>query len=154
MFRPSIFTIHYFLAHYSLFIIKKDHYSLIIIHYPDPHPCGEGVFAALLPKNNEMIKNNFLGSLKVFCFCYSKSLKYLSFSRPQIPKTINQFSLKSFLTGGLNWHLDLLILIFWFFLFTDNNRQQRSKTANKPTTNKFFLKRYFKIKRDTLETFI
>ena len=26
-----------FLAHYSLFIIKKGHYSLIIIPHPDPH---------------------------------------------------------------------------------------------------------------------
>ena len=34
-FSPSIFTIHYFLAHYSLFIIKKGHYSLIIIPHPD-----------------------------------------------------------------------------------------------------------------------
>ena len=37
MFRPSLFTIYYFLAHYSLFIIKKGHYSLIIIPQPDPH---------------------------------------------------------------------------------------------------------------------
>ena len=31
-------NIHYtlFLAHYSLFIIKKGHYSLIIIPHPDP----------------------------------------------------------------------------------------------------------------------
>ena len=35
-FRPSLFTIHYFLAHYSLFIMKKCHYSLIIIPHPDP----------------------------------------------------------------------------------------------------------------------
>ena len=26
-----------FFAHYSLFIIKKGHYSLIIIPHPDPH---------------------------------------------------------------------------------------------------------------------
>ena len=37
IFRPSIFTIYYFLAHYSLFIINKGHYSLIIIPHPDPH---------------------------------------------------------------------------------------------------------------------
>ena len=36
IFSASIFTIHYFLAHYSLFIIKKGHYSLIIIPHPDP----------------------------------------------------------------------------------------------------------------------
>ena len=36
-FWPSLFTIHYFLADYSLFIIKKRHYSLIIIPHPDPH---------------------------------------------------------------------------------------------------------------------
>ena len=36
-FRLSLFTIHYFLAHYSLFIIKRGHYSLIIIPHPDPH---------------------------------------------------------------------------------------------------------------------
>ena len=41
IFRPSIFTIHYFLAHYSLFSIKKGHYSLIIIPHPDPRACGE-----------------------------------------------------------------------------------------------------------------
>ena len=35
IFRPSLFTIHYFFAHYSIFIIKK-HYSLIIIPHPDP----------------------------------------------------------------------------------------------------------------------
>ena len=35
-FRLSLFTIHYFLAHYSLFIIKKGHYSLIIIPHLDP----------------------------------------------------------------------------------------------------------------------
>ena len=35
-FRPSLFTIHYFLANFSLFIIKKGHYSLIIIPHPDP----------------------------------------------------------------------------------------------------------------------
>ena len=40
MFRPSLFTIHYFLDHYSLFIIKKGHYSLIIIPHPDPHDIG------------------------------------------------------------------------------------------------------------------
>ena len=34
MFRPSLFTIHFW-AHYSLFIIKKEHYSLIIIPHPD-----------------------------------------------------------------------------------------------------------------------
>ena len=37
LFRPSLFTIHYFLAYYSLFIIKRGHYSLIIIPHPDPH---------------------------------------------------------------------------------------------------------------------
>ena len=37
IFRPSIFTIHYFLAHYSLFIMKKGHYSLIIIPHLDSH---------------------------------------------------------------------------------------------------------------------
>ena len=35
-FKPSLFTIHYFLAYYSLFIIKKGHYSLIIITHPGP----------------------------------------------------------------------------------------------------------------------
>ena len=37
IFRPSLFTIHYFLG--SLFTIhyKKGHYSLIIIPQPDPH---------------------------------------------------------------------------------------------------------------------
>ena len=35
-FRPPLFTIHYFWAHYSLFILKKGHYSLIIIPHPDP----------------------------------------------------------------------------------------------------------------------
>ena len=35
-FRPSLFTIHYFFTHYSLFIIKKGLYSLIIIPHPDP----------------------------------------------------------------------------------------------------------------------
>ena len=39
IFRPSLFTIHYFLAHYSLFIIKKGLYSLISIPHPDPHIC-------------------------------------------------------------------------------------------------------------------
>ena len=37
IFRPSLFTIHYFLAHYSPFIIKKGHYSLIIMPHPDSH---------------------------------------------------------------------------------------------------------------------
>ena len=37
IFRSSFFTIHYFWAHYSLFIIKKGHYSLIIIPHLDPH---------------------------------------------------------------------------------------------------------------------
>ena len=36
------------MAHYSLFIIKKGHYSLIIIPHPDPHvsitPTGELLF--------------------------------------------------------------------------------------------------------------
>ena len=40
IFRPSLFTIHYFLTHYSLFIIKNGHYSLIIIPHPDPHVMG------------------------------------------------------------------------------------------------------------------
>ena len=39
IFRPSLFTIHYFLAHYSLFILTKGHYSLIIIPHLDPHIC-------------------------------------------------------------------------------------------------------------------
>ena len=29
----------FFLAHYPLFVIKKGHYSLIIIPHPDPHMC-------------------------------------------------------------------------------------------------------------------
>ena len=28
------------MAHYSLFSIKKDHYSLIVIPHPDPHTNG------------------------------------------------------------------------------------------------------------------
>ena len=32
---------NYFLAYYSLFIIKKGHYSLIIIPHPDPHSKAE-----------------------------------------------------------------------------------------------------------------
>ena len=35
--RPSLFTIHYFLAQYSLFVIKKGYYSLIIKPHPAPH---------------------------------------------------------------------------------------------------------------------
>ena len=31
------FFFNIFLAHYPLFIIKKRHYSLIIIPHPDPH---------------------------------------------------------------------------------------------------------------------
>ena len=40
IFMPSLFTIHYFLAHYSLFIIKKEHNSLIIVPHSDPHTGG------------------------------------------------------------------------------------------------------------------
>ena len=40
IFRPPFYTIHYFLAHYSQFIIKKGHYSLIIIPHPDPQVLG------------------------------------------------------------------------------------------------------------------
>ena len=35
-FRPSLFTIHYFFAHYSLFIIKKR--PLVTNHYIHPYP--------------------------------------------------------------------------------------------------------------------
>ena len=45
IFRHSLFTIHFFQAHYSLFIIKKGHYSLIIIPHLDPHLlCSNGCF--------------------------------------------------------------------------------------------------------------
>ena len=44
IFRPSLFTIHYFLAHYSLFIVKNGHYSLIIIPHPDPHKVLESCY--------------------------------------------------------------------------------------------------------------
>ena len=36
IFRPSSFAFQYSLAHYSLFIIKKGHYSLITIPHLDP----------------------------------------------------------------------------------------------------------------------
>ena len=41
--RSSLFTIHYFLAHYSLLIIIKGRYSLIIIPHPDPRTWDECV---------------------------------------------------------------------------------------------------------------
>ena len=36
IFRPSLFTIHYFFGSLFTFHYKKGHYSLIIIPHPDP----------------------------------------------------------------------------------------------------------------------
>ena len=69
IFRPSLFTIHYFLAHHSLFIIKKCHYSLIIIPHPDPHKT--------LYQENDLIVNTFI-CYRMFLYGSTVTLQHIA----------------------------------------------------------------------------